>query len=116
MVAFLDVLGNYLVVLSFRLTSLTSVALIDCTTIPFVLLFSWLLLGRRFRKMQIGAAGFCLCGVGLVVLSDLLFPLEESSQKQAVDNALLGDVLALLGSVVYALNNVLCERYVKVDR
>ena len=162
-ISVLDVLGNYLVVLSFNLTSLTSVSLIDCTTIPFVMMFSGPILKRTFSRMQIAgergggtrreerhmksnrfirrqprnkriyvldspppltppslppsAALICISGIGLVILSDALYPMPTTTTtSDSVNSRIIGDVLALLGSVVYALNNVLCEKYVQVDR
>ncbi len=40
--AVLDVEGNYLVTKAYQYTSITSVTLLDSTTIPAVMLLSWL--------------------------------------------------------------------------
>ena len=40
-VAFLDVQANYAIVMAYRFTSLTSVTLLDCATIPGVAMRSW---------------------------------------------------------------------------
>ena len=63
-IAVLDVEATYVNVLAYRFTSLTSVTLLDCTTIPGdpkctlrpascaeVLLLSWLLLGAWFTSL-----------------------------------------------------------------
>jgi solute carrier family 35 protein F1/2 len=45
----LDVEANFLIVLAYRYTSITSVMLIDAWTIPCVMALSWWFLGARFQ-------------------------------------------------------------------
>jgi drug/metabolite transporter (DMT)-like permease len=46
--AVLDVEANYLVTKAYQYTSITSVTLLDCFTIPTVMLLSWLVLKSRW--------------------------------------------------------------------
>ncbi|GMH57303.1 hypothetical protein TrRE_jg5195, partial [Triparma retinervis] len=80
------------------------------------MLFSKPILKRVFTGTQIAAAAVCITGIGLVILSDALFPTGDKETTEGVNDSVTGDLLALIGSIVYALNNVLCEKYVQVDR
>lgn len=86
----LDVEANFLIVLAYRYTTITSVMLIDAWTIPCVMALSWWFLGTRFqvgagalaavRSVCARTSAFCpalqwrhflgvgLCVVGLAVL------------------------------------------------
>ena len=44
-----DVEANFLIVLAYRYTTITSVMLIDCWTIPCVMVLSFLFLGARYQ-------------------------------------------------------------------
>jgi drug/metabolite transporter (DMT)-like permease len=65
-VALLDVEANYLVVLAYRYTSLTSVMLLDCFAIPVVMVLSRWRFGTRYSGVQL--AGVALSGIGVVLL------------------------------------------------
>eukprot|EP00520_Triparma_pacifica_P018781 CAMPEP_0118653012 /NCGR_PEP_ID=MMETSP0785-20121206/11615_1 /TAXON_ID=91992 /ORGANISM="Bolidomonas pacifica, Strain CCMP 1866" /LENGTH=323 /DNA_ID=CAMNT_0006545549 /DNA_START=356 /DNA_END=1323 /DNA_ORIENTATION=- len=125
LISFLDVLGNYLVVLSFSYTTLTSVSLIDCTTIPFVMAWSYAIFNSKFRKAQIIWAGACIAGILMTVAGDVYYPSSPPSPAPSssppslgtfdsgYEGRVKGDAMALMGSVVYALNNVAAERLCK---
>ncbi|GMH99458.1 hypothetical protein TrVE_jg3858 [Triparma verrucosa] len=115
LISFLDVESNFLVVTSFKMTSLTSISLIDCTSIPFVMFFSKLLLSRSYIPPQYLAALISVLGILLIILSDTFYPLTSSTGTTS-PSPLLGDIICLCGAFLYALNNVLCEKFVKVDR
>ena len=105
----LDVQSNFLVVSAFRLTSLTSISLLDCTSIPWVMFFSSRILGRSYNRWQYLSALVCVAGIGLIILSD-------SSSSSSGPSPIAGDAICLAGAFLYALNNVLCEKYVQYDR
>jgi len=71
-VAFLDVQANYLVVLSYQYTTVASVMLINCVSIPVVMVGSRWLFGTRYNQRQLAGVALCIVGVLLVVLSDLV--------------------------------------------
>ncbi|KAF5784193.1 putative solute carrier family 35 member SLC35F1/F2/F6 [Helianthus annuus] len=48
LIAFFDVQGNYLFNSAYYFTSITSVALLDCWTIAWVILFTWIFLGTKY--------------------------------------------------------------------
>lgn len=127
--AFLDVEANYLIYLSFRYTTLTSVSLLDALAIPSAMVFSKLILRRKYYPAHVIGAAICIVGMAVNVFGDYN---NKGASKDASgssgndDDGLLlgveadvyphklrGDVLAMGGAVLYGLNNVLTERVVK---
>jgi drug/metabolite transporter (DMT)-like permease len=95
--------ANYLVTKAYQLTSLTSVTLLDCFTVPAVMALSVVVLRRRFAPQQYVAAALCIVGLTVLVVSDR----QASGSPGSV---LLGDALVILGACLYAVCNVLQER------
>ena len=62
-----------LVVKAYQYTSITSVMLIDCSTIAFVMILSYCFLdGIKYSVRQYVSVGACVAGIGILVLSDYL--------------------------------------------
>lgn len=55
---------------AFQYSSITSVTLLDCWTIPWAILFTWFFLGTRYSLWQLGGGALCVLGLCLVILSD----------------------------------------------
>lgn len=73
-----DVEANYLLVLAYQYTDITSVSLLDAFTVPAVMVFSRLLFRTRYSPRQLLAVGICLGGLVVLVVSDaLLRPRNE---------------------------------------
>ncbi|XP_019623405.1 PREDICTED: LOW QUALITY PROTEIN: solute carrier family 35 member F2-like [Branchiostoma belcheri] len=106
-VALIDVEANYLVVKAYQYTTLTSIQLLDCVTIPVVLVLSWIFLHSRFKWVHYGGIAVCLLGVGSLVGADLL----SGRDHVGGTDKLLGDMLCLLGAALYGVSNV-AEEYV----
>lgn len=106
--AVIDLEANFLVVKAYQYTSITSVMLLDCFTIPCAMILSRVFLKAQYNKWHI--IGVCACLVGLVciVLSD-----AQASDDSDFPNAVLGDILCLCGAMLYATSNVLQEFLVK---
>ena len=114
--AALDVEANYLVVLAFRHTSLTSVTLLDCWSIPVALALTRVLSLAAYRRGHYIGCAMCVLGLAILVATD-----ERSGRGgDCAGSALLrgdgagsatlrGDVLVVLGATVYAACNVLQE-------
>ncbi len=98
-----DVEANFLVVLAYHYTSLSSVMLLDCFSIPCVMLLGRLVLGRRVGVWELAGVALCLAGVVALVLTDWL---GCSFHQQAAENAVVGDMLCLAAAVLYAVSNV----------
>jgi solute carrier family 35, member F1/2 len=131
LISFLDVEANYLVVLAFRYTSLTSVTLLDCFSIPASVLFSIILLGSRYRPGHFIGAGICVLGLSFLIITEytsnsgggsgtnrntITSGGEVSpSSSNIIWAPLLGDVCVLLGASLYAICNVLTEKLLGSD-
>ena len=97
---FVDVQGNYLVNKAYQYSSITSVTLLDCWTIPWVIILTWIFLGTRYSLWQFFGAALCIVGLGLVLLSDAGVGRGDGSRP------LLGDILVIAGTLFFALSNV----------
>jgi solute carrier family 35 protein F1/2 len=110
--AFLDVEANFLVLLAYNYTNITSIMLLDCFTIPCVMTLSYFLLGCRYRQRHGLGVVLCIVGLVVIVVNDVLGG-NTNNQK----HALVGDLLCIGGSMFYASSNVIEETMVKyVDK
>ncbi|RCV17496.1 hypothetical protein SETIT_3G224500v2 [Setaria italica] len=107
--AFIDVQGNYLVVKAYQYSYITSVTLLDCWTVVWVIVLTWYALGTRYSIWQFLGAGTCVAGLALVLLSDAQSAKEQDPSKIP----LLGDALVIAGTVCFAFSNVGEEYCVK---
>jgi solute carrier family 35 protein F1/2 len=106
--AILDVEANYMVLLAYNYTTITSVMLLDCFTIPCAMVLSYFFLGCRYTKKHLTGTFICLSGLTCIIINDSL----NGDHKRGSD-PVLGDVLCLCGAVLYASSNVLQEHLVK---
>lgn len=105
--AILDVEANFLVLLAYNYTSITSVMMLDCFTIPCAMGLSYFFLGCRYTWKHIFGTLICLIGLGCIILNDAL---QENGSN---DSTLVGDLLCLSSAVLYASSNVIQETVVK---
>ncbi|CAM8983587.1 unnamed protein product [Rhodiola kirilowii] len=103
-----DVEANFLVVKAYQYTSITSVMLLDCFTIPSVILLTWLFLKTKYSVRKFVGVAICLAGLVTVVFSDV-----HSSDRTRGSNPVKGDILVIAGSLLYAVTNVSEEYLVK---
>ncbi|KAG0484920.1 hypothetical protein HPP92_008999 [Vanilla planifolia] len=108
MLAIVDVEANCLVVKAYQYTSLTSVMLLDCCTIPCVIFLTWMFLKTKYGLRKFAGVGICVAGLVLVVFSDV-----HSIDRTGGSNPLKGDLLVVAGSMLYAVSNVSEEFLVK---
>ncbi|KAL6661030.1 hypothetical protein ACP70R_000414 [Stipagrostis hirtigluma subsp. patula] len=104
----IDVEANYIVVKSYQYTSLTSVMLLDCWSIPCVIVLTWIFLKTKYTLRKFIGVGVCVAGLILVVFSDV-----HASDRAKGPNPLKGDLLVIFGSMLYACSNVTEEFLVK---
>ncbi|AQK57773.1 Anthocyanin-related membrane protein 1 (Anm1)-like [Zea mays] len=104
----IDVEANYIVVKSYQYTSLTSVMLLDCWSIPCVILLTWVFLKTKYGARKFLGVGVCVLGLILVVFSDV-----HASDRAKGPNPLKGDLFVILGSMLYACSNVTEEFVIK---
>ncbi|XP_038886581.1 solute carrier family 35 member F1-like [Benincasa hispida] len=103
-----DVEANYLVVKAYQYTSLTSVMLLDCWTIPCVMLLAWLFLKTKYRFRKIAGVVVCVAGLVMVIFSDV-----HAGDRAGGSSPLKGDALVIAGATLYAVTNVSEEFLVK---
>ncbi|KAJ4969191.1 hypothetical protein NE237_015892 [Protea cynaroides] len=96
-----DVEANFLVVKAYQYTSLTSVMLLDCWTIPCVIFLTWFFLKTNYRLKKFIGVAVCVAGLVMVVFSDV-----HASDRTAGSNPVKGDLLVIAGSILYAVSNV----------
>ncbi|GAA55032.1 solute carrier family 35 member F1 [Clonorchis sinensis] len=126
----IDTHANWSFVAAYKFTSVTSIQLLDCLTIPVAVLLSIIFLRTRFFWTHYAAVIICLAGAGGMVATDVLvnptgpqIPMNGSGNTTVPDesssNVILGDFLVIVGSVAYAASNVLQQylviRYGFVD-
>ncbi|KAL8227301.1 hypothetical protein R6Q57_017133 [Mikania cordata] len=104
-----DVEANYLVVKAYQYTSLTSVMLLDCWSIPCVIILTWFFLKTKYQIKKIVGVVICVAGIVLIIFSDV----HASDHSQSDTNPVKGDLLAITGATLYAVCNVSEEFFMK---
>ncbi|CAN1251822.1 Solute carrier family 35 member F1 [Linum perenne] len=102
LLGFLDVHAYFLTVnKAYQYSSITSITLLICWTIPWVIILTWLFLGTRYSKLQLVGSSLCVVGLVLVLWSD-----AWSDNGGGGSMPLLGDALVLGATIVFASANV----------
>ncbi|KAF3681339.1 putative solute carrier family 35 member F1-like [Capsicum annuum] len=86
---------------AYQYSSITSVSILDCWTIAWVIILTWLFLGTRYSPWQFFGAAVCLGGLGLVLLSD-----ANASDKSGGSKPFLGDIFVIIGTFFFSISNV----------
>lgn len=119
LIAFFDVEGNFCYISAFRFTTITSISLLNCATAVFVALLSYFFLRYRYRWIHLLFIFVTLCGLTLLVLTDVFFAPKTADSSQGPvfswKSTLLGNFLVILGSLLYSFENVLQEYLLKAD-
>ena len=116
LVALCDVEANYLVVLAYQYTSITSIQLLDGTTVIWVALLSYFFLRVRYSRRHLFGILVCLTGFVVFVIADLH---DNSNNNVNVvggsssSRVAIGDMLCLAGAALYATSNVAQEYFIK---
>lgn len=127
LLALIDVEANFLVVLAYQYTTITSIMIIDSFAIPWVMVLSYFFLKcgpacdrsarahsiaspcrTRYRWWHVVAVALCLVGLVLLIISDIV-----GGQDDEAADPLYGDLMCLLGAFLYGVANVWQERLVK---
>ncbi|KAG2720917.1 hypothetical protein I3760_02G056500 [Carya illinoinensis] len=96
------------VVKAYQYTSLTSVMLLDCWSIPSVMVLTWIFLKTKYRFRKIVGVLVCVAGLVVVIFSDV-----HAGDRAGGSNPLKGDALVIAGATLYAISNVSEEFLVK---
>ena len=133
--AVLDVYANYFTVLAFSYTTITSVTLFDALAIPTAMVVSTVFLSRKYSKLHLIGVGACSIGILINVLQDYEHDVLGEGGSSDVDrsdglehddvangvsgpyypNKLRGDLMALLGGILFGINNTVGEVAVRSD-
>ncbi|CAN6483131.1 unnamed protein product [Victoria cruziana] len=113
LLALVDVEANFLAVKAYQYTSMTSVMLLLCWSIPSVIFLTRLFLKTRYGIIQFFGVSVCIGGLVVIVFSDV----HGAGDRTRGPNPLKGDLLVVAGATLYAVSNVSEEFLVKnVDR
>ena len=124
-IAAVDVYANYTTILAYKYTTITSVAIFDALAIPSAIIVSKCFFGRRYTKIHYLGVFICFVGIAINILADYLEDEkienerngEESAQEQMIEESyphrVAGDILAILGGVLFGISNTLQEVTVK---
>ncbi|KAL7209284.1 hypothetical protein ACSBR1_030924 [Camellia fascicularis] len=93
---------------AYQYTSLTSVMLLDCWSIPSVILLTWFFLKTKYRYRKFAGVAICVAGLVVIIFSDV-----HAKDRSGGSSPLKGDMLVILGSTLYAISNVSEEFFVK---
>ncbi|KAM0857471.1 hypothetical protein ACQ4PT_048445 [Festuca glaucescens] len=105
----IDVAGNCLTIKAYQYSYITSITLLSCCTIPWVMILTRFALGARYSFWQFVGAGTSVAGLAVAILSD-----SDSPDVQDVSKIpLLGDAIAIAGTFCFAFSNVGEEYCVK---
>ncbi|KAL0263207.1 hypothetical protein SLS55_002185 [Diplodia seriata] len=104
--AFLDVEGNYFVVLGYRYATILSLQLINFFAIVVVVAVSLVFLRVRYHLTQYLGILICIGGMGILLASDSI---TGSADSGPAADQLKGDLFALLGAALYGLTNTFEE-------
>ena len=111
--------ANYLIVYAYSLTSILFIQILDCTVIPWSMLFSFFLLKVRYRLFNYLGCIAAVTGAACLLLSQVFYPEKDDSEEEKnfdISKELLGDFLIIISSALYAGSNVLQEFLVKYDK
>ncbi|KAI4720600.1 DUF914-domain-containing protein [Aureobasidium sp. EXF-10727] len=103
--AFLDVEGNYFIVLAYKYTNLLSAQLFSFWTVIVVVVISLVILKVRYHLAQYGGIVLACGGFALLIASDYI----TKSNNYAPSNALKGDLFCLLAQTLYGFSNTFEE-------
>ncbi|KAF4355065.1 hypothetical protein F8388_022317 [Cannabis sativa] len=95
-----DAQGTYLINKAYQLTSNTNVQLLDCGTIAWAIVLTWIFLGTRYSLWQLFGAAICVAGLVCVLFSD------SGVGGGGGSKPLLGDTLVIVGTLFFAISNV----------
>lgn len=100
LLGFADSQGSVLVNKAYQFTSITSVTILDCWTLAWVIVLTWIFLGARYSAWQFGGVAACLVGLALVLLSDAGVGGGGGSRP------ILGDIAVIASTFLFSFSNV----------
>lgn len=111
--AFVDLEANYVIVFAYQYTNMMSAQLLGCFTVPCVLVLSFFLLKMKFALTHIAGGVIAIGGLVFLIALDAD---GLSRNGSGGSKEVLGDILCLISSALYATSNVLTELFVKPSK
>jgi len=123
-ISVLDVFPNFMTLISFRYTSLTSTTLLGSLTVPSTMLFSRYILAKVFLPRHYLGVCLCLAGGLMTVWSDVDHDTADATASSnptttlaAPSVAYIGDLLAVAAALLYGFGDTVAEYSIKhIDR
>jgi solute carrier family 35 protein F1/2 len=109
--AFADVEATFLVVTAYRYTTIVSIILISSFVTPCVMVLSMLFLKRKYRFTHYLGVVICLSGIAFLVICQYFLNQEAATHTPL--QLLIGNVLVICSSILYAISNVGAEYVMK---
>ncbi|KAA3670886.1 solute carrier family 35, member F1/2 [Paragonimus westermani] len=112
---------------AYNYTSITSIQLLDCASVPAAMIVSFFLLRHRYTWTHLLGVVLSIGGTCLIVFADIPNKTDNSvagnysnstHSKEAgctYQTVILGDMLAILGAILYGISSVLQEYIVAKD-
>ena len=110
--ALLDFLGGFTCILAYKYTTLTSITILASFVVPFVMLLSYYLLKYRYTYKHIIGMVVSMSGLVITMTVDMQRINNNHTPATAI-NPILGDILIIMSSFMYACSNILQETIVK---
>ena len=107
--ALCDVEANFIIVFAYNFTSITSVTLLDFSTIPFAMILTYFFLQTRYNVGHIAGATSCVAGLLVLVLADV----TSGGTVEAGSRPYLGDSMVVFSAFLYASSNMFEENILK---
>ena len=107
--AVVDTHATLFITFAYTMTSITSVMIIEDASIPSAVILSIILLRVAYFRRHWLAISICVCGISIGFINDFLY-FEKSG---TASKPIIGDIFAISGAFLYALENVLTEYLVK---
>lgn len=93
LLACVDLEANVIIVSAYRYTSVTSVMLLDCFSIPCVMMLSYLFLKAKYTRTHLIGVFVCLIGMGCIIATDYY---SGGGSCDDCSNPFYGDMLCLV--------------------
>ena len=91
-ISIIDLEANVVVISAYRYTTITSIMLLDCFSIPCVMLLSYFFLNAKYSYKHLGGTIICLAGMAVIIISDL----QNSDSTESAKDPVYGDMLCLV--------------------
>lgn len=112
----LDLEASYFTVLALKYTTLTSATILGSLATPATMIFSRLLLARRYTWVHVLGVAVCMAGTGWNIVQDFESSSSHADESLPLDvynHKLTGDLFAVMGGIALGLNDAACELAVR---